>query len=158
MFEPRLELNQNSSSTGRTFNRSCGFWLLITISLIIIDQASKVLAGANIAIYKNFWFAFSLPLPIALIYFIYLAIFVAIVFYVYKNYRTFKIFDWGAWVLIIAGGVSNVGERLVLGYVRDFIPVLTGVLNLADFYIILGILILFIFSSQKNLGKNLNKT
>ena len=63
-----------------------------------------------------------------------------------------------AWVLIFAGAFANVGERVILGYVRDFIYISffrwTGVYNLADGYIILGVLFLvvpsFLISGQSS--------
>jgi lipoprotein signal peptidase len=48
--------------------------------------------------------------------------------------------------LILAGAVSNVGERTIFGFVRDWVYIYTGVFNLADGYIILGIIILFFYS------------
>jgi lipoprotein signal peptidase len=35
-----------------------------------------------------------------------------------------------------------VGERIVLGYVRDYLYIFGGILNAADFMIIVGILLL----------------
>ena len=57
-----------------------------------------------------------------------------------------------AWMLIFAGAASNIGERILLGYVRDFIYITfykwTGVYNAADFYILIGIVIL-LFVNKK---------
>lgn len=47
-----------------------------------------------------------------------------------------------AWTLVFAGAISNVTERVVLGYVRDFIFIFGGILNLADLYILGGVFIL----------------
>jgi signal peptidase II len=48
-----------------------------------------------------------------------------------------------SWILIVAGGVSNVLERLVLGYVRDFIYFYGGlIINLADLYIFFGAIVI----------------
>ena len=53
-----------------------------------------------------------------------------------------------AWALVLAGGASNIIERIIMGSVRDFIYIhwrnLTGIYNLADFYIIVGVLVLLV--------------
>ena len=58
-----------------------------------------------------------------------------------------------AWVLIFAGAFANVGERIILGYVRDFIYISffrwTGVYNLADGMIITGIILQIILSQKR---------
>src|SRR5436305_2041951 len=111
--------------------------------LILADQLSKQFAAR---VFRNYVFAFSLPLPVWLIYLIYAAVLFSIAYYAAKNYKNFTIAVTLAWVLILTGAVCNVGERLFLGYVRDFIYISffrwVGVYNLADFYIILGIIIL----------------
>ena len=67
-------------------------------------------------------------------------------YYVFKNYRIFSFFSSLAWTLIFAGALSNIAERLYLGYVKDFIYIdfyhWVGIYNLADGYIIVGIIIL----------------
>ena len=55
-------------------------------------------------------------------------------------------------VLTFAGALSNVVERIVLGSVRDFIYIIfyhwVGVYNLADGYIIAGIILLLLRSTR----------
>lgn len=111
--------------------------------LIVLDQITKQRADR---IFENHNFAFSLAVPVVLMYGIYsLAIFTMLI-YLYRNYHQLLIFEQIAWVLILAGAVSNVGERTIFGFVRDWVYIYTGVFNLADGYIILGILILFFYS------------
>jgi signal peptidase II len=63
-----------------------------------------------------------------------------------------------AWSLVIGGGVSNLVDRLWYGgYVVDFLnvgigPVRTGIFNVADVFIMIGVLVL-IFSER--IGKEL---
>jgi signal peptidase II len=58
-----------------------------------------------------------------------------------------------AWGLVIGGGVSNLADRLWYGgYVVDFLnvgigPIRTGIFNLADVFIMVGVLLL-IFSDR----------
>ncbi len=109
----------------------------------MIHQLAKHFAPG---IFHNQAFAFSLPLPVWLMYGIYATVLAVIIYYAWNNYRQFTLAASLAWALIFAGAFSNVVERLVLGYVRDFIYISffrwTGVYNLADFFIILGVIIL----------------
>jgi len=123
--------------------------IFLFLFLVLLDQSVKSLAGN---IYKNHNFIFSLTLNIYIMYSIYLAVFFGIVFYLYKNWGRINFIEQFAWVLILAGAISNLGERLVLGYARDFIYIFNGILNLADFYIILGVIIL-LFIQFKIIGK-----
>jgi lipoprotein signal peptidase len=129
---------------------SFGVWFSITLGFVIVDQASKYLAARYLVIFENHAFAFSLPLPTPLMYGLYGLILGAVIVYIIHYYRRFANGEFLAWALIIGGGVSNIGERLVSGYVKDFIYLFNGVLNIADFYIISGIFILVLFSLQKN--------
>ena|SRR6476469_10253446 len=126
----------------------------LTFSLILIDQLSKTLAvHLGWPIFLNDQFAFSLPLPIALMFVIYFAVLVAIFFYAYRTWHRFQIFQKYAWCFVFAGGLSNIGERVVFGQVRDFIPIANGVLNLADFFILFGLVMLLIsqrYSKSQN--------
>lgn len=114
------------------------------LALVALDQLSKFIAAKYAAIFRNYEFAFSLSLPDVLMYAYYFIILGVIVWYVWSRHRKFTPTDSVAWTLILAGAVSNIGERLLLGYVRDFIYIFTGIFNVADFYILLGIILLLV--------------
>jgi lipoprotein signal peptidase len=133
--------------------------IFLFVLLIFTDQIAKNLARS---VFYNPAFVFSLPVPAGLIYAIYTVVVAGMVYYVFKNYKKFSLPANVAWVLIFAGAASNIGERIYLGNVRDFIYITfykwTGVYNTADGYIIVGI-ILLLFSSTKVIDKkcqNLN--
>jgi len=133
------------------------FWptsVFLFVLLIFTDQLAKHLA---VRVFKNSAFAFSLPVPPALIYLIYFIVVAGMIYYVLKNHHRFSFASKVAWTLIFAGAASNIGERILLGYVRDFIYISfykwTGVYNAADGYIIAGI-ILLLLSSTKIIDKN----
>lgn len=117
---------------------------------IVLNRFSPVMAKDN---FKNYAFAFSWPLPAGLIYFIYAVVMLSLILYVGKNYKSFSWCVALAWMLIFAGAISNIGERIILGYVRDFIYIWHGIFNLADGYIIVGI-ILLIIKSENRISKN----
>lgn len=61
------------------------------------------------------------------------------------------------WVCVLAGGLANLYDRVVLGYVRDFLHLHIGpyswpIFNLADCYIslaVLGLLLRYHYTSSK---------
>lgn len=117
---------------------------------VFLDQISKFLVKEP---FRNYFFAFSIQLPAWVMYGIYVIAIALIVRYIFKNFFAIVFFNKLAWILILSGASSNVVERLVLGYVRDFIYIYlfrwVGIYNLADGYIILGIIILLFPLSHK---------
>lgn len=103
----------------------------LLIFLIALDQLSKLIAGwVSFEIIRNKGIAFSLLNDIH-------PIFIALILLVlWKNCcQNF----W--FMLIMAGGVSNLIDRIRLGYVVDFIDFkFWPVFNLADVFITLGVL------------------
>jgi lipoprotein signal peptidase len=125
------------------------FLCMFFLALIIADQLIKHFIARR---FLNYNFAFSLPAPVFLIYTIYAVVIAGMIYYVLKNYRQFSFLTKFAWTMIFAGAASNIGERILLGYVRDFIYISlykwTGVYNAADGYIIAGIIILLLLSRK----------
>lgn len=137
------------------------FWFLSVAGLVALDQLVKIFVfkyippqGNNylaLTQFKNFNFAFSLPVPVGIMYGIYSVILLTIFLYLSKNYYLLPSPSKWAWALIVAGALSNVGERLLTGSVRDFIYIYHGIFNLADGYIIFGILLLLFQAKKKGL-------
>ena len=72
-------------------------------------------------------------------------LFLGVVFFVYY-YRKHDL----AFILVLAGAVSNIIDRLYLSYVRDFLDLSLGfTFNLADVFLVSG-LILIIVSQPKS--------
>ncbi len=139
----------NKNITGVKNNRS-KFFIASVFSffiLICIDQVTKKIPES---VFLNYNFAFSLPLPVWLMFFIYAAVLFFIFKYLWSHITFLKNFEIIAWVFILSGAISNIVERILLGYVRDWIYIWTGVFNLADIYIILGIL--FLILNHKNVS------
>lgn len=125
----------------QVIRRACIFFILI-----FLDQLTKYLVQQ---IFLNYFFAFGLNIPKVLMYGIYV---IGIIFVFFQMKNSFKknmhLESW-AWLVILAGALSNTIERLILGFVRDWIFILNGVFNLADGYIILGIAGLLLSSKFK---------
>ena len=127
------------------------FYLLLWVSafflLIGIDQYFKAHAGQ---VFLNNQFAFSLPLPLWVMYSIYAVVLAIAGYFCAKNFSKFGLGQKAGWLLVWAGAFANVGERITYGQVRDWIYIANGVFNLADGFILLGILILWLVSSQED--------
>ena len=137
------------------------FWLSAVIVFIGIDQLTKLAAShLGWSIFLNDKFAFSLPVPIFLMYAIYVVVLLGMSFYAYKTWNRFENIQKLAWAFVYAGGLSNIGERIVLGHVRDFIPISSGMLNVADIFIIVGLVLLLVSNrySKTNEESALEKT
>ncbi len=114
---------------------------LLFFLFVIIDQVSKYFFSANE--FKNYYFAFSIRMPVWLMYFAYVVMLAALIFWFYKQ-RSKKVTVKLGFVLVLSGALSNIAERIILGYARDFIHIHTGVFNLADFMIIGGLVLLIL--------------
>lgn len=139
--------------------RSSLVWFLFGVVLVGVDLGSRLFCFRychwslsrffGLHPFKNALFAFSVPVPPVLMYGIYLIVLSALCVYVV---HTWPLLAWRlrlAWVLIVSGALANVGERIVSGYVRDFIQVGTGYLNLGDVYILVGVTYLLYHNSMR---------
>ena len=148
MNTPDSELNNHPTER---LNNSFGFWSTVFVSLIVIDQLSKWLAQIfKFTIFKNYNFAFSLPIPAWIMFAIYIVVIILVIRYVWQTWQRSVMRIRFAWLLILAGGLSNIFERIILGYVRDFIPLASGMLNVADFMIIIGALLILTKRTRRN--------
>ncbi len=133
--------------TGRI--HSFGFWLGIFIVAILADQWSKWFAQQHWSIFRNDDFAFSIPIPEPIMFGLYAVVMILVVWYIKKIWHTITDQAKLGWVLIIAGGVANIVERIVLGYVRDFLYIANGVFNVADLCIFAGVIIVLIMNRER---------
>ncbi len=146
------ELN-NKLLNERNFKKSFVLFFMV-LAGIVVDQYIKyqVFLRPNLPFglvhFENNKFAFSLPLPIWLIYSLYVLVLGVAGYYLIKRFRHAKSTELVGWALLFAGGLSNIAERIILGYVRDYFMVFNGVFNLADFFIIAGV----IFVALANAG------
>src|SRR6185503_5380809 len=124
--------------------------------LIVIDQITKAIFAdrdfffgpLKVALVKNYGLPFGINSANALSLIILFAVFLFFVYYYAHNRKTMLAQENLGFVFIFAGAVSNIIDRLVLGFVRDLFDLrLTFVFNLADAFIVMGI-IMIIFSTS----------
>jgi signal peptidase II len=134
---------------------------IFALFLIVADQLSKhfilknpdifrdfsIFNIINVKLNKNYDLAMSIKVPYLLLY---LSIALAVVFVVVlliKSYQQKKPLNTFILTVILAGALSNIIDRLTLGYVIDFINIpLFTTFNLADIYITLGVSYLIIYT------------
>ncbi len=158
MYQARKVIDQLTDNMEQKICVNC---YLISV-LVVLDQITKLIFSPrdffigliHIHLVRNFGlgFSFNFGLPANLI-----IIATALIFFIYYYFSHRKDLSWTGKimvVLILAGAISNIIDRLYLGYVRDFLDLGLGfTFNLADVMIIIG-LIMIIFSQkyEANLG------
>ena len=115
-------------------------------SLLILDRFLKIFFLKTLstedgvfALYINKNIAFSLPVPVQVLYPLLFLVVLALLFVWYRDLRSEKKYIW-PYGLIIIGAASNIWDRLQYGGVIDYfnVPFFT-VFNLSDVYIFLGV-------------------
>lgn len=140
--------------------------ILSIILLILIDQISKLiiskyLINSNIILIprflmfsyiKNYGAAFGI-LEGKRIFFIIVTVIVSS-YLIYELLKSNNKFNIISLVLIISGVLGNFIDRVLLGYVRDFISfsIFDPIFNIADSFIVIGVIIYIIsmFVGDKN--------
>jgi signal peptidase II len=104
----------------------------------------------QIDFFTNQNIAFGLPLPQALIIILIILILIFLSFFWYLSLFQQKIGQLIALSLIILGSLSNLLDRLLFGYVIDYINIfIWPVFNLADAMIVTGIILYLILNFKK---------
>lgn len=133
-----------------------GIWSLILISL---DQISKYLIAAygqggmnllgkllRIEYTQNNGIAFGIPVPYIILVIGNIFLICLIILVISKEFDIDQPLAKTGLILIISGAFGNIIDRLIHGYVIDFIAVWSWPnFNFADAYISIGILIMILF-------------
>ena len=149
--------------------------MYLSIIFLIIDQISKLLViklidiNHSIVLIKNFFYltythntgaAFSILTGQRIFLILIAIVILAVLFNYLRKTKVEGKIDKLAFSLIIGGSLGNLIDRIVRGYVIDFIDTkIFGynfpVFNLADTFIVVGVFLLLITLSRKE-GKNDN--
>jgi len=117
------------------------FYLLIFLLVFCIDQLSKKIIRLSGGFYLcNHDLAFGLKIPPILFWFFWTAIITSIVWAFFRKKSALNKLPL---LIIFSGAFSNLFDRLTLGCIVDFINIpFWPVLNLADCFISLGVIML----------------
>lgn len=146
--------------------------ILITLLVLILDIVSKIVVvnylklGESVSIINNFLYltyvrntgaAWSiLANNTYLISFISLVIIAGIIWYIVNNRSDVKI-EKIAYALVLGGAIGNFVNRIIYGYVIDFIDIKIfnynyPIFNLADIFIVAGVILLVIYNWRNGNG------
>jgi signal peptidase II len=126
-------------------------------ALILLDQITKLifsgrdffLGPLHIHLVKNFGLGFSLNFGLLSNL---IVIATALAFFIYYYFHHQSAMSWWGeviFILILSGALSNIIDRLYLGYVRDFLDLGLGfTFNLADAMIVVGLGALLIHQTK----------
>jgi len=148
--------------------------ILVSLLVFIIDLISKLIISNNFKLYEsisiidnffnitythNYGGAWSIfESSTLLITIIGIIIIILLIFYVIKNKINSKS-DIISYSLIIGGALGNLFDRIVYGYVIDFLDFnIFGydypIFNIADMMIVIGIFMLLIFAERSDKHDN----
>lgn len=129
--------------------------LLMAVFLLVLDRFLKMLALSRpeqtldllgpwlgFRLVRNHYISLSLPIggPVAII--LAALIIIGLLVYIFRSHRNFSPRDSLGWGLILAGALSNLFDRLVYGFVIDYLDWrYLFVNNLADIMIFMGIIV-----------------
>lgn len=99
----------------------------------------------------NYLMAFSWPVSVGVISFASALIVAAMAYCAWTARRHRAFAEYAMWLIIIAGAISNLLDRLVFGYVVDYLSFVDlSVFNLADVMIAAGLVGLIIVYARNN--------
>lgn len=121
--------------------------IILLVFLIFIDQLSKYLFFISVKSNFNLGISFGFGKNFLSANLISLFIFslLLLLFFLLKKQQ---LWHWSL-VFFFAGGISNLIDRVIFGGVKDFLPFLSLSNNLADYFIIIG-LVIFIYDQLSN--------
>lgn len=144
---------------------------LITYSLVsgcffILDQLFKYLARTNDTFtyylikpwlgweyFANPGIAFGLPLPNWLLVLVSPLIIFGLAILLTKKYKNSSHWTSLGLILIIAGAISNLADRIIFEVTIDYIRILTSIMNLADIMIVVGAFLIVMSGKKAKIKK-----
>ena len=148
--------------------------IILSIIFLIVDQITKILVvnslvpGENIEIIKNIFgiiytnntgAAFSILLGKRIFLIVVAVLIIGVLLYYIKRNKIEKKIDIIALSFVIGGSIGNLIDRIVRGYVIDFISIKLGnynfpIFNVADILIVIGVFLLLLSSRRRQSDDN----
>lgn len=94
--------------------------------------------------FQNTGIAFGIPVPSTITIFLSIPILIAIVYFLFSEYKQDKNKIFLGLTVLFFGALSNLIDRVTYGVTIDYWMLGTGIINLADILIIFGIYSLFV--------------
>lgn len=149
------EITQSNLNLTERSKWSFGFSLQVFFSALVLLTTTQIIRFLVLhydqQVFLNDKFAFSLNFPITIIYILYVLVFATMGYYLVRHWNYLATRSRLGFIFILSGGLANLGERIYFGHVVDYIFILNGVLNIADFYIFLGVVL--VLTSRNNSEK-----
>ncbi len=136
--------------------------IVLTVVLYLADQLLKLMAQAwlqkpltvisGLLVFryeKNTGIAWSIALPPLLIIIMNIALLLVLPFFLIKNLKLDQKLSWLIVSFLLAGALGNLTDRLLRGYVIDFLAIgRFPVFNLADALITISIFLILVFHDK----------
>jgi len=147
-----------------TFKQQFFSVIIISLALFIIeslikyyfilnkipDQGFYLFSFLQIGFYANEYIAFGIPLPQLLTIFLVVIILIVLSIFWWQALIKKNIWQLLSISIIILGALSNFLDRLLYGFVIDYLNIfIWPVFNLADAMIVFGVIIYLIFEFKK---------
>lgn len=161
---------RSSASQFILFKKALGLGILATVFVtvvFVVDQYSKFWAFAsdqmsNLTIvswllgfmhHENYGIIANIPIPIWLIITATIGIILLVLYALYQTIRQHQLFRLIAFSLILAGAFGNLYDRIIFGFVRDWILLFNrSVINIADISIFVGVFLLLMTGHKMKIG------
>ena len=132
--------------------------IILSIIFLVIDQISKILI-IKLLETNNTGAAFSILLGKRIFLIVVAILIIGILLYYIKKNKVDGKLNIIAFSLIIGGSLGNLIDRIVRGYVVDFISIKLGsynfpIFNIADTLIVVGVFLLLIGNTGGNKNDN----
>lgn len=132
------------------------FWFITLdqITKLVLADRDFFVAGIKVHLVRNYGLSFGINLGNNINTMLIISILVLFIWYwVVKRDKINSVSQLSV-ALIVAGGISNLGDRIFLGFVRDFFDFGLGfTANLADLYVVLGLILIIFFESRQSRSK-----
>jgi len=125
---------------------------VLSIFLILLFVFERVLKNFYFSSHKVFYnqrLAFNLYLGQGVFYLFFFLIFSLLIFFLILSFKKGKTLPFFSFGLIIIGALSNFLDRLFYQAVIDYWQIPLTIFNLADIYILIGVILLFFLALWK---------
>lgn len=131
--------------------------LVLFGGLVLIDQITKLVFSSRDFFFfgikfhpvKNFGLVFSINFGLIGNILLVIAGLFFFIYYYFSKRKVLSNFSNFFLILIFAGAISNLFDRIYLGFVRDFIDVNLGfTFNLGDLFLVIGIIGVLVFGDK----------